>query len=161
MEHAASEATPKHGAGKRKGPGTGALGSEPSASRILGRPDLAQDSLTDLRLRSKQLKQEAAMVKRDLKNKKRQKARILRRVSRLATADIVQALLDRGVALREAASAESAAAASGSGDPAPDIPAAAAAAEAPLALAEPSVPGDQHSGLDISQAIVPVEEMTE
>lgn len=62
-------------------------------------------------------------MKRDLKNKKRQKQRILRRVSRLATADIVQALLDRGVALHEAVIAASAAepaapsAASGSGGP--------------------------------------------
>jgi len=47
-------------------------------------------------------------VKRELKNKKRQKQRILRRVSRLATADIVQALLDRGVQLQEAATAAAA-----------------------------------------------------
>ena len=46
-------------------------------------------------------------MKRELKNKKRQKQRILRRVSRLATADIVQALLDRGVQLQEAAAAAS------------------------------------------------------
>lgn len=101
------------------------------------------------------------MVKRDLKNKKRQKARILRRVSRLATADIVQALLDRGVALHEAAAAESAAAASGSAEPAPSIPPAAPAEEVPLALADPSALGDEQADIGDSRAIVPLDGLTE
>ena len=94
MEAPTGELRAASGGGAAEAWQGGAASAEPSASRLMGRPDLAQDSLSDLRVRSRQLKQEAAQVKRELKNKKRQKQRILRRVSRLATADIVQALLD-------------------------------------------------------------------
>jgi len=129
--------------------------AEPSASRLMGRPDLAQDSLSDLRIRSGQLKQEAAQVKRELKNKKRQKQRILRRVSRLATADIVQALLDRGVQLQEAATAAAARADEGTS-------AAASSASPPAApLADASVTRREALALDgeaaeLAMAMAPV-----
>ena len=73
---------------------------------LCGRPDLAEDSIQNPRLRQRSLKQEAAKLQRDLKNKKRQKQRIMRKVSRLATSDIVQALLDRGVELQRKPSEE-------------------------------------------------------
>ena len=47
-------------------------------------------------------------MKKELRNKRRQKQRIMRRVSALDTQDIVQVLLDRGVQLREAQEAEAA-----------------------------------------------------
>ena len=94
-------------------------------------------------------------MKRELKNKKRQKQRILRRVSRLATADIVQALLDRGVQLQEAA----AAAAAGVGE---GTSAAASSASPPAApLADASVAHRETLALDgeaaeLAMAMAPV-----
>ena len=66
---------------------------------LLGRPDLAQDSLQNLRDQQRSLRSEAKRVKRDLKNAQRKKQRIMRRVSSLGNEDIVQVLLERGMQL--------------------------------------------------------------
>ena len=62
-------------------------------------------------------------MKKELKNKQRQKQRIMRRVFCLETRDIMQALLDRGLQLRDAQAA--AAEAEGGGAEASPLPAAA------------------------------------
>ena len=90
---AAAEAT--RGRRRRRADEADGAASEPP--RLVGRLDLAQYSLADLRARQRDLKQQAKTVKKELKKKKRQKRRIVRCVAALDTQDIVQALLDRGV----------------------------------------------------------------
>ena len=91
-------------------------GAEASDSRgtrgdvLSGRPDLATDSLADLRTQQRALKTEAKRVAADLRNKRRQKKRAMKRCATLDTRDLVQVLLDRGVQLQKDAAASSAAA---------------------------------------------------
>ena len=102
--------------GRRRQRADEADGAACEPPRLVGRPDLPQDSIADLRASRRDLKQQAKTVKKELKNKKRQKQRIVRCVAALDTQDIVRALLDRGVQLREAQAAAAAhpAAAAGS-----------------------------------------------
>jgi hypothetical protein len=101
----ADRATVTAARGRRNSRVGDAATAEARAGALVGRPDLAQDSLADLRFRQRELKQQAKRVKKELKNKQRQKQRIMRRVSSLDTRDIVQVLLDRGLCLRDAQAA--------------------------------------------------------
>jgi hypothetical protein len=56
---------------------------------------LSKNALDTLKVRQKQLKQEAKKVQAELRVKRKQKARILKKVAKLSTEDLVQALLDR------------------------------------------------------------------
>ena len=98
--------------------GKAAAGGAGSIQRgeLVGRPDLAPDSIEDLRQRQRALKISTRQVKKELKNKRRQKQRIVRRVASLGTQDIVQVLLDRGVQLRDAQAAADAQAVVGKED---------------------------------------------
>jgi len=98
--------------GRGDGPG--------SSSNVLnGRPDLEKDALKELRERQRMLKSEAKRLATDLKNKKKQKKRALRRCATLQTRDIVQVLLERGVVIPTADSDAVSGGASSSGDHAP------------------------------------------
>jgi hypothetical protein len=90
---------------------------------LTGRPDLEKDALKELRERQRMLKSEAKRVATDLRNKKKQKKRAMRRCATLQTRDIVQVLLERGVVIPNTDSEAMSGAASSSGDPAlADVP---------------------------------------
>jgi hypothetical protein len=95
---------PKRGrahVGASAGGASGSSGSD-AAVDLAGRPDLEANALSALKERQRQLKSEAKRVQADLKNKRRQKKRALKRCAALETRDIVQVLLDRGVMLPRA-----------------------------------------------------------
>ena len=81
---------------------------------FLGRPDLAQDAIEELRSKHRALKQEQKRVKTQLRNQARKRARILKKMRHLDTASVLQVLMDRGLdfASHSAASASSAPASS-------------------------------------------------
>ena len=87
----------QRGRGKAAGAEDGVpSGSAAGPDVLTGRPDLEADALQELRNRQRALKAEAKRVQTELKNKKRQKTRALRRCAALHTRDIVQVLLERG-----------------------------------------------------------------
>ena len=130
--------------GRRRQRADVADGAACEPPRLVGQPDLPQDSIADLRARQRDLKQQVKTVKKELKNKKRQKQHIMRRVAALDTQDIVQVLLDRGVQLRgaqAAAAAHPAAADSSSAAPARGPEAAEPASAEPPQAALVTAPG--------------------
>lgn len=68
---------------------------------LAGRPDLAKDALIDLKRHQAELKKESARLKRELKAKRRRKARLVRKVEALESEELVQVLLERGVKLAQ------------------------------------------------------------
>jgi len=62
-----------------------------------GRPDLAQNTIEELRSRHRELKQQQEKVKSQLHNQKRKRARVLKRMRNLDTASVLQVLMDRGI----------------------------------------------------------------
>ena len=95
--------------GDRPGAAEGVRGEDVLA----GRPDLATDSLADLRSKQRSLKTEAKRIATELRNKRRQQKRAIRRCSTLDTRDLVQVLLDRRAQLQREKEAASSAASSG------------------------------------------------
>ena len=94
------------GASTSVGPAPGAaapnLANDRETGVLAGRPDLEKDALKELRDRQRALKNEAKRVAADLKNKKKQKKRAMKRCSTLGTRDLVQVLLERGVVMQSA-----------------------------------------------------------
>lgn len=84
--------------------GSGRDSADINSRALAGRPDLEKDALQELRARQRALKTEAKRVAQDLKSKKKQKKRALKRCSVLDTRDIVQVSLERGVAMPGGAS---------------------------------------------------------
>ena len=66
---------------------------------VLGRPDLSQNTIEELRAKNRQLKKEQKMVKQQLTNQKRKRARVMKRMRNLDTASVLQVLMDRGIEL--------------------------------------------------------------
>jgi hypothetical protein len=62
-----------------------------------GRPDLSQDAIENLRAQHLRLKEQQKKVRRDMKNQKRMRSRIIKRVKHLDTASVLQVLIERGV----------------------------------------------------------------
>ena len=93
--------------GGRPAPGAAApsLANDRDTGVLAGRPDLEKDALKELRDRQRALKSEAKRVATDLKNKKKQKKRAMKRCATLGTRDLVQVLLERGVVMQSAPSA--------------------------------------------------------
>jgi len=88
--------------GGRPAPGAAApsLANDRDTGVLAGRPDLEKDALKELRDRQRALKSEAKRVATDLKNKKKQKKRAMKRCATLGTRDLVQVLLERGVVMQ-------------------------------------------------------------
>ena len=97
-----------------------APGNAPSTDPLAGRPDLEKDALKELRARQRALKAEAKRVATDLKNKKKQKKRALKRCATLDARDIVQVLLERGIVLQPRASSSTSSASSTAAPSEPD-----------------------------------------
>jgi len=68
-------------------------------SLILGRPNLSQNTIEELRARNRLLKKEQKMVKQQLSNQKRKRARVMKRMRNLDTTSVLQVLMDRGIDL--------------------------------------------------------------
>jgi hypothetical protein len=71
----------------------------------LGRPDLSQDAIQELRDRRRRLRQEQRRLKNEERNAQRKRARIVKKLKNLDTASVVQMLLERGLAVRAPAPA--------------------------------------------------------
>ena len=64
---------------------------------FLGRPDLTQDALEELRRRQRSLRQEQRKVRMQLKLQARKRSRVITRMRNLDTAAVLQVLMDRGI----------------------------------------------------------------
>ena len=120
-----------------RGPPTsgGPRENDVSSTVLTGRPDLEKDALKELRERQRALKSEAKRVATDLKNKKKQKKRALKKCAALDTRDIVQVLLERGVVMPAGADSASPASSSATHSHPADMPAdASAVALIPVAM---------------------------
>ena len=62
-----------------------------------GRPDLSQNAIENLRAEHQRLKEQQKKVRRDMKNQKRVRSRIIKRMRHLDTASVLQVLIERGV----------------------------------------------------------------
>jgi hypothetical protein len=84
-----------------------------------GRPDLAQNTIEELRSRHRELKQQQRKVKSQLRNQKRKRARVLKRMRNLDTASVLQVLMDRGIDFSGAGSGGASGASASKCKPAP------------------------------------------
>lgn len=72
---------------------------------FLGRPDLAQDTIEELRSKHRALKTEQKKVRAQLKNQAKKRTRIMKKMRHIDTATVLQMLMERGVDFRAPAAA--------------------------------------------------------
>jgi hypothetical protein len=72
-------------------------GEDISSDFFDGRPDLSQNAIENLRLEHRRLREQQKKVRKDMKNQKRMRSRIIKRVKHLDTASVLQVLIERGV----------------------------------------------------------------
>ena len=69
-------------------------------ARPLGRLDLSQDAIQDLRARRRQLKLEQRRLRNEERNAQRKRARIMKKLKNLDTSSVTQVLIERGLDLQ-------------------------------------------------------------